>query len=251
MEPLVWEGLYPFRRFFRLYIQRKFTSVRLYQSCVARISAHACVWSAIMTFISSLWIAFPLSEQLKIDRTEIIRWNWSSSAPPGPRENQDTVEKNEFYEWGIWRTIMRTMDGNSSICIKINSWLHRVSPAPLSITINFNSWPPPDLIWSNGAPPAPLPTTGPIQTNISTAGPPGRTSPAPIPIIGPYRPTSDQLAPRCNRDLASTFVNRPIGHKFWSYEGFFGGFHIEGYFHLFSFMGRNWFLFNLSYHFDR
>ena len=43
------------------YIQRKFSSVRLYQSYVARISAHACVWSAIMTPILSLWTAPPLS----------------------------------------------------------------------------------------------------------------------------------------------------------------------------------------------
>ena len=41
----------------------------------------------------------------------------------GPRENQNTVERNGFYEWGIWRTIMRTMSENSFICIKINSWL--------------------------------------------------------------------------------------------------------------------------------
>ena len=39
------------------------------------------------------------------------------------RENQNTIEKNEFYEWGIWRTIMKTISGNSFICIKINSWL--------------------------------------------------------------------------------------------------------------------------------
>ena len=55
------------------YIQRKFSSVRLYQSYVARISAHACVWSASMISILSLWIALPLSEQLEIDRIEIIK----------------------------------------------------------------------------------------------------------------------------------------------------------------------------------
>ena len=44
--------------FFLFYIQRKFISVRLYQLYVVRISAHACVCSAIMIFISSLWIVF-------------------------------------------------------------------------------------------------------------------------------------------------------------------------------------------------
>ena len=39
-----------------------------------------------------------------------------------PRENQNTIEKNEFYEWKIWRTIMKTMNENNFICIKINSW---------------------------------------------------------------------------------------------------------------------------------
>ena len=41
--------------------------------------------------------------------------------PSKSKENQDTDEKNKFYEWKIWRTIMKTMNENSSICIKINS----------------------------------------------------------------------------------------------------------------------------------
>ena len=139
MRPLVWEDSYSCRRFLRPYIQRKFISVRLYQPCVVRISAHACVWPAIMIFISSLWTASSLSEQLKIDRIEIIKWNWSSSASSGPRENQNTVEKNEFYDWKIWRTIMETMSGNSFICIKINSWFQydRAPPAFLFIKRSF------------------------------------------------------------------------------------------------------------------
>ena len=71
--------------------------------------------------------------------------------PPRPRKNQDTIKKNEFYEWKIWRTIMGTMDKNSSICIKINSWpqYDRAPPAPLPTTTNFNSWPPRDywIVW--------------------------------------------------------------------------------------------------------
>ena len=60
----------------------------------------------------------------------------------GPRENQNIIEKNEFYEWKIWRTIMKIMNENSFICIKINSWpqYDRTSSAFLSIIINFNSW---------------------------------------------------------------------------------------------------------------
>ena len=131
MGPFVWENSYPFRRFLRPYIQRKFISVRLYQSCVARISAHACVWSAIMIFISSLWIVFSLSEQLKIDRIEIIKWNWSLSISSKSRKNQNTIEKNKFCEWKIWRTIMKIMNENNFICIKINSWFQydRIPPA--------------------------------------------------------------------------------------------------------------------------
>ena len=63
----------------------------------------------------------------------------------GFRKNQNTIEKNEFYEWEIWRTIMRIINENNFICIKINSWLRRVPPAFLSIIgfvqVNFfNSW---------------------------------------------------------------------------------------------------------------
>ena len=159
--------------------------------------------------------------------------------PSGPRENQNTIEKNEFYEWGIWRTIMGTMGGNSSICIKINSWpqYYRAPPALLLITgpvpANlFNSWPPPDQIRSDqtGAPPAPLPTTGPIQTNISIAGPPRSTgtSPAPRPTIGPYRPTSD---------LFSAGITPRRQHHMEVFDDF----HIEEYFHRF-FSSWGWIL---------
>ena len=59
----------------------------------------------------------------------------------GSRKNQNTIEKNEFYEWKIWRTIMKTINKNSFICIKINSWLRRIPPALFSIIdfvqINF------------------------------------------------------------------------------------------------------------------
>ena len=210
MRSLVWENSYSFRRFLRFYIQRKFISVRLYQSCVARISAHTCVWSAIMIFILSLWIAFSLSEQLKIDRTEIIKWNWSSSVFSGSRENQNTIKKNEFYEWKKWRTIMKTMSENNFICIKINSWLQydKISSAFFFIKrssfyqsfffiiIYFNSWPPP-LIWSDQTEvsSAFISIIDFIQINISTAdfSKSTRTSSAFRLIIDSYRSTSDQL----------------------------------------------------------
>ena len=38
------------------------------------------------------------------------------------KKNQNTIEKNEFYEWKIWRIIMKTMNENNFICIKINNW---------------------------------------------------------------------------------------------------------------------------------
>ena len=96
-----------------------------FSSCMRMISNHDLYF--IVVDRSSL------SERLKIDRTEIIRWNWSSSAFRGLGKIKIQLKKNEFYEWGIWRTIMKTMSENSSICIKINSWFHRVPSALFSI----------------------------------------------------------------------------------------------------------------------
>ena len=69
----VWENTCSIERFLWLYIQRKFISVRLYQSYVAQISAHACIWSAIMTHISSFGTAFSFSRSTEIDRIKITR----------------------------------------------------------------------------------------------------------------------------------------------------------------------------------
>ena len=55
-----------------------------------------------------------------------------------------------------------------------------------------------------------------------------RTSPAPIPTIGPYRPTSDFFS--------AGITPRKQHHM----KKIFDGFHIEEYFHLFFFM--NWIL---------
>ena len=84
-------------------------------------------------------------------------------APSRPKKNQNTVEKNEFYEWEIWRTIMKIMNENNFICIKINSW-SQYDKAPSAflfiidfVSINFfNSWFLSDQIRSN-------------QTKISSA----------------------------------------------------------------------------------
>ena len=65
MKPFVWKSLCSIKRFFWFYIQRKFTSVRLYQSYVAQISVHACIWSAIMTHISSFETAFLFLDRLR------------------------------------------------------------------------------------------------------------------------------------------------------------------------------------------
>ena len=155
----------------------------------------------------------------------------------GPRENQNTVEKNEFYEWGIWRTIMRTMSENSFICIKINSWFRRAPSALLSTTgpvqVNlFNSWPPSDLIRSDQTrvSSAFLSITGPIQTNISIAGPSRSTGtlPAPRSTIGSYRPTFD-------------FFSAGITPRKQHHMKVFDDFHIEEYFHRF-FSSWDWIL---------
>ena len=119
MKFLVWKNSYSFKNFFDFTFNEN-SSIRIW------ISAHACVWSAIMIFILSLWIAFSFSGQLKINRIEIIKWNWSLSIFSESRKNQNTIEKNEFYEWKIWRTIMKTMNENSFICIKINSWFNTI-----------------------------------------------------------------------------------------------------------------------------
>ena len=42
------------------------------------------------------------------------------------KKNQNTIKKNKFYEWKIWRTIMKIMNENNFICIKINSWLNTI-----------------------------------------------------------------------------------------------------------------------------
>ena len=118
-------------------------------------------------------------------------------------------------------------------------WSTGAPPAPLSINRpplyyhHFNSWPPPDLIWSNGAPPALLPTTGPIQTNIFKSWPPredlASTHPYHRPIQAKFGPFSAGITPRRQHHMEV-----------------FGGFHIGGYFHLFSFMG--WILNFISIH---
>ena len=71
-DSFVWKNSCSIRRFYFILYSTKIHFVRLYQSYIARISAHAYVWSAIIIFILSLWIVFSLSEQLKINRSEII-----------------------------------------------------------------------------------------------------------------------------------------------------------------------------------
>ena len=124
-------GFVPIQTFFLALHSTKIHLVRLYQPYVARISAHACVWPAIMTPILPFRAA----------PTPFVSWDRSY-------RNHQT----ETSEYG------------------------RAPPALLSINRpppyyhHFNSWPPPDL---TGAPPAFIPTISPIQTNTSTAGPPG------------------------------------------------------------------------------
>ena len=115
---------------------------------------------------------------------------------PKLKKNQNTIEKNKFYEWKIWRIIIKTMNENNFICIKINSWFHRVSSAfffhkrLFFYHHHFNSWPLSNLIWSNETLSAFISIIESIQINISTADfffDQMRIPPALLFIIGSYR----------------------------------------------------------------
>ena len=114
-----------------------------FSSCMRMVSNHDLYFIVVDRF-PSFWTAGDRSY-----RNHHQSISKKVVTPSGPRENQGTVKRDGFYEWGIWRTIMRTMGGNSSICIKINSWPQY-----------------------DRAPPAPLPTIGPYRSIFSTAGPP-------------------------------------------------------------------------------
>ena len=179
----------------------------------------------------------------------LINWKWIVSKssnkidhhrfPSKFNKNQNTIEKNEFYEWKIWRTIMKTMNENSFICIKINSWFQydKISPAFLfiidSVSINFfNSWPFSDQIRSDQTKilSALLSIIDFIQINISITdfSKSTETSSALRFIIDSYRPTSDLFS-------AGIILRKQHHVKI------FGDFHIEEYFHRF-FFSWNWIL---------
>ena len=94
-----------------------------FSPCMCMISNYNFYFIVVNRF-SSFWTAENRSYRNHQMKLIII-------GPSRPKENQNTVEKNEFYEWEIWRTIMRTMNENSFICIKINSWFQydRISSA--------------------------------------------------------------------------------------------------------------------------
>ena len=153
--------------------------------------------------------------------------------PSGPRENQNTIEKNEFYEWGIWRTIMKTMGGNNFICIKINSWpqYYRTPPAFFS-------------------------TTGFVQTNLLNSWLFSDQVGAPASTSFYHRSHTDQhfnsWPPEINGNSASTpFYHRSIQANIWfffswnnppkttSYEGFWWFSYRRIFPPIFSFMRLN------------
>ena len=182
--------------FFRFYIQRKFT---LYDY----INRTSPEFQFMHAYDQQSWFLFhrcgPLlffwtaeDRSYRNHQMKLIIIDFS-----GFRENQNTIEKNEFYEWKIWRTIMKTMNENSFICIKINCWLRKVSSALFFIIdfvqINFfNSW---FFFDQTGASSASFFIIDFIQINISTAdfSKSTKTSPAFFFIIDSYRSTSDQL----------------------------------------------------------
>ena len=128
MGSLVWKSSYSFKRFFWFCIQRKFTSVRLYQ-LINRTSSefqfmHAYDQQSWFLFYRcepslSFWTAE--NKSYRNHQMKLIIIDSSKS-----EKNQNTIEKNEFYEWEIWRTIMKIINENSFICIKINNWFSTI-----------------------------------------------------------------------------------------------------------------------------
>ena len=194
MKFFVWKNLYLFRRFFYFTFNEN-------SLCTAVLTVRRSNFSPCMRMISNHDFYFIVVDRLLSFWTAEYRsyQNHHQSiskkivTPSESKKNQNTIEKNEFYEWRIWRTIMNTMNENSFTCIKINSWLQydRASPALLSITIDFHSWPPPwsDLI-KRGSASTPFYHQSYTDQHFSSRLL-GRISPAPIPIIDPYRPNLD------------------------------------------------------------
>ena len=191
------------------------------------------------------------------------------------KKNQNTIEKNEFYEWEIWRTIMKTMSENSFICIKINSWLppdliwsNEAPSALLSINRlppyhhHFNSWPPPNLIWSNGALPAPIPInqTPSYHHHFNSWPPPdliwsNGAPPAPLPTTGPIQtnisiagPPGIKRGPRQHPSLPSAHTGQIWTFFSWNNPPkttLYGGFWWFSYRRIFPFI----FLHGLNFEF--
>ena len=132
MGPLVWKNSYSFKRFFWFYIQRKFIYTNLnFSSCMRMISNHDFYFIVVNRFFF-FWTAE--NRLYRNHQMKLIIIDLSKS-----KENQNTVEKNEFYEWRIWRTIMKTMNENNFICIKINSWLSTKNFASISFYHRFRT----------------------------------------------------------------------------------------------------------------
>ena len=91
-----------------------------FSPCMRMISNHDFYFIVVNRF-SSFWTAGDRSYRNHQMKLIII-------GSPESKKNQNTIEKNEFYEWKIWKTIMETINENSFICIKINSWLSTIGP---------------------------------------------------------------------------------------------------------------------------
>ena len=141
------------------------------------------------------------------------------------RKNQNTIEKNEFYEWKIWRTIMKIMNENNFICIKINSWFRKIEPRQhLFLTSVHTDQFFQQLIffWSNEN----FASTSfyhRFHTDQHFNSWFFEINEDFVSISLYHRFVQANIwsaSFRCNRDLVSTFVNRSVGHKFWLYENF-------------------------------
>ena len=163
-----------------------------FSSCMRMISNYDFYFIVVNRFFF-FWIAENKSYQNHQMKLIIIN---SSKL----KKNQNTIEKNEFYEWKIWRTIMKIMNKNNFICIKINSWFNTIKFRQhffLSITIflslSFQQLTFSDLIWLNKVLSAFFFIIDFIQINISTTDFFVKISSAFISIIDSYKSTFNQL----------------------------------------------------------
>ena len=92
-----------------------------FSSCMRIISNHNSYF-IIVNYFFFFWTA--ANRSYRNHQMKLIIIDFSKF-----KKNQNTIEQNKFYEWKIWKTIMKIINENNFICIKINSWFHKISSA--------------------------------------------------------------------------------------------------------------------------